>query len=151
MSGNSSIHAVDDTNTLDSGKEKWIPVKTSPTGNLNSHIKQKDNEPEQWADGNTSGTVATSGTFSLGDLTIYGFPYQSVTFTETGVNSFTVIWGVAQGALFFTISGSGVVNLTATNTNGNTFTDVTVIEPQVSANPVTGQGLNAGHYVLYRN
>lgn len=32
MSGNVSIHVVDNENTLDNGKVKWIPVKARPDG-----------------------------------------------------------------------------------------------------------------------
>jgi len=125
----------------------------STKGDAHVHVKDKDNEPEVWADGNTSGSIAAGDTLVLGDLTIYGYPYKTLTFTNAhGSNAATIIWGVAQGVLFFQIAGTTPdIDLTATNTNDDAFTDVPVIKPLTAGTPVTGQTMGAGNYVLYRS
>jgi len=122
----------------------------STSGEAHVYVKSKDSEPQSWADGNTSGSVASSGTFVLGDLTIYGYPYKTLTFTNAGANAATIIWGVSQGMLLFQIAGTSPdVDLTATNTNDDAFTDVPVQVIGVSG-ASTGQTLGAGHFILYR-
>lgn len=110
----------------------------------------KSTKPQYLADGNTSGSIASAGTFVLGDLTIYGYPYKTVTFTNAGLNAATIVWGISSGYLIFQIAGTTPdIDLTATNTNDDAFTDVPVQVIGVQG-ASSGQTLGAGHFILYR-
>jgi len=122
-----------------------LAVKT--TAEITKDLSAK---PAAYSDGNTTGSIAAAGTAVLGDLTPYGYPYKTLTFTNAGANAATIVWAAAQGFIMIDISGTTPsITLTATNTNGDTISDVLVISPS-SANPVTGATLGAGIHILYR-
>ena len=113
-----------------------------------AHVSAKDNEPELWGNGNES-SVAASGTLVTESLLQYGYPYNSVTFTEAGgSNSVSILTAFSQGFCLFQLTGTTPdVDLTATNSNGDVIDDVFVIAAG-SVNPVTGQTLGAGTYFI---
>ena len=109
-------------------------------GAASAHVKQKDNEPELWGAGNEV-TVVTTGTLVTEDLHQYGYPYSSVTFTNPGANSVSILTSFAQGFCMFQLTGTTPdVDLTATNSNGDIIDDVFVVVLGSTA-PVTGQNL----------
>lgn len=96
MSGNSSIHAVDDTNTIgDGSKVKWIPVKCNPDGSLNIVTKAGSenaygNHPEYDflpIDSTAANTSAGTAIFASGDISVYNqLDFTIVTAPTTGIN-----------------------------------------------------------------
>ena len=77
MSGNTSIHAVDDTNTLDNGKVKWVPVKANPDGSLNVAMQATSTwaygswPADSYLEHSGTGTGDNTVLFTSGDLSSY--------------------------------------------------------------------------------
>lgn len=77
MSGNTSIHAVDDTNTLDNGKVKWVPVKANPDGSLNVAMQATSTwaygswPADSYLEHSGTGTGDNTVLFTSGDLSSF--------------------------------------------------------------------------------
>lgn len=148
--GNAILWLQSTTKTHTDGQpqdERW----QSNNGAANVGVKSKDNEPEQWADGNIiTGTAVAL--YTTGSLIKYGFPYSSVIFTKSAaVQNATLAWQECQGVYVFTVTGitTETLKLTATNQNGNTIGAVAV---KSAANIASdGSALAAGTYYLLRN
>ena len=67
--------------------------------------------------------LAAGGTAALGDLSIYGIPLGSLTFTAAGsTDTHTITWVAGNGKFMFEHTGSGAtdaVTLSATTTAGD--------------------------------
>lgn len=100
MSMNTDIHAVDNTNTLESGKVKWIPVKVTPDGGLLVETQAGST----WAYGNWPNTV------SLADVGVTAADAEVLaTLTNsTPYNMLTIVVSVFTAtALNITVSQDG--------------------------------------------
>jgi hypothetical protein len=125
MSGNTSNHYIDDTNTLDNGKVKWIPGKADPSGNINNRLKASDvaNEASLNYTDTFSGTVTALGTTSAGACNALGLPFDTLTFTASGaVNQVDVHvhFTVGMGVIVIENLNGDTIDISA-STNGNSF------------------------------
>ena len=138
MSGNVSLHAVDDTNTLDNGKVKWIPVKTSSDGGLivsPDHLAGEENETSKynsqmratedwkWArvDLADNSTIVYSGNCRLGKIYVDTVMSAHACPILDGASSFASI--LASSAAGFVIDAF----------EGSRFTTSLIIDPDDAA------------------
>ena len=118
MPQGSTVNGAQKVVTTDSSGD----VLSSTSGAAHVNVQNTAVTVQSFATGGEA-NLAAGGTAALGDLSIYGIPLGSITFTAAGsTDTHTITWTAGNGKFMFEHTGSGAtdaVTLSATTIAGD--------------------------------